>query len=268
MWVCLLSHTHKQPEDNRAIRVGYTSYLHIVLCFNPTHTTPKCFLCGFLRQFSASFSIQVPYFTPFNLQFCKAQKCSKCICAAVMSFKRANGEVSSQKWNKNSLFWKSLTNIFSPSLWDMTRKPQQRGLQRSPVCVCVLVSPQSGINYLHQKLNRITHADEWICINVCILSLFSRRNNRQPKGSSAHVRKRTPFNAAFPPDVETVDAMGTHCKHRSLPPSAASSNMCQTCTNERMCRMRRRKDRNVAGFTPDDTFEWFFHSLPASHEMF
>lgn len=95
----LTAFAYIQTASNRSIRVSYTTYLHIVLCFNPTHTTSKCFLCGFLRQLSASFSIRVPYFNHFNLQFCRTRTCCTRICAAMMTFKWANSEL----WSQNEI---------------------------------------------------------------------------------------------------------------------------------------------------------------------
>lgn len=82
----------------------------------------------------------------------------------------------------------------------------------------VPVGPHSGINYLHQNLTELlTQKSE----SVLMCAFFTEQQlvqltNKRQLGPDW---KSTLFNAAFPSEVQTVDAMGMDCKHLSLLPS-------------------------------------------------
>lgn len=128
----------------------------------------------------------------------------------------------SQQWtlkskrNKNSLSWMSLANMFSCSLWDATGKPQQRGLQRNPQLMCSLVHRVELIICI-KTLTELLNSSVLTCA-FCRdwFSILDKTTNNQKavSGLSGSGHLSTPPSLL---DVETVDAMGTHCKHPSLP---------------------------------------------------
>lgn len=161
-------------------------------------------------------------------------------------------EVWNQKQNEKSLSWMSLTNIFPLLSFGMQLENLNRGLQRNPQSMYSLFHTVELIICIKTLTELLMRMNESV-----LTCAFCHDFHEAATGLASHITqpttkrplgpdwKWTPFNAAFPPDVETVDV---YRLQTSLPPSAPRTNMGQICANcwtlKKMCRIRRKTHEN------------------------